>query len=85
MGLLRWFGGMKRSADASADAWILRCPECGREALAREHGVYRAFARSVGKRILGHCSGCGGMRMLACVRDPERAAALRGEGGVVAE
>ncbi len=51
--LLRWTGGY-------APGWILRCTSCGHTGDASKAGIIRIGARSWGKRIVGHCSQCGG-------------------------
>ncbi len=48
--------------------WILSCPACGRWKTLAEAGGVRIGARSVGKRILGYCSGCGGFGMFRLER-----------------
>lgn len=46
------------------DTWLLSCPTCGRWKPLAELGGIRIGAKSIGKRILGHCSSCGTLRMM---------------------
>jgi hypothetical protein len=39
--------------------WVASCPNCGRAKSIWELGGVRYKAASKGKRIRGHCSGCG--------------------------
>lgn len=57
---------------ASAPDWIIECRKCGHWKRAEDVGITRRGARSRGKRVLGRCSGCGKLRWLALVKDPER-------------
>jgi hypothetical protein len=52
-----------------APGWQIRCTKCGRTRDAGKAGLVRLKATSVGKRTLGWCSGCGGLRIIAIERD----------------
>ena len=56
---------MWKKLDLTAD-WQVRCPKCGRNRDVRELGGFRYATRSagIGKRTLGWCRGCRGMRLL---------------------
>jgi len=45
--------------------WQVRCPSCGRTKRGGETGMIRiASRRSIGKRVLGYCNKCSGMKFL---------------------
>lgn len=54
-----------------APDWQIRCPKCGKARDAGEAGFVRVKASSIGKRVLGRCSGCRRLRMLVVERKPK--------------
>ena len=51
-----------------APGWQIRCTTCGRTRDAGKAGLVRVKAASAGKRMLGWCSGCRRLRILAAER-----------------
>jgi hypothetical protein len=51
-----------------APGWQLRCTKCGHTGDAGRAGLVRIGAWSAGKRTLGVCSKCKGLRLLAVER-----------------
>jgi translation initiation factor 2 beta subunit (eIF-2beta)/eIF-5 len=54
----RWADDMR----AESQAWMLRCTGCGASRSVWDLGGIRWKAASVGKRTVGYCSHCGGIR-----------------------
>jgi len=66
----RFFGRLGEDIARESREWMIRCDACGRErSLWSAGGVrYKAFGK---KRTLGHCSGCGGLRVMT-IYHPEK-------------
>jgi hypothetical protein len=56
---------------AESESWKIRCLGCGASKSVWEVGGVRWKAKSRGKRMLVHCSQCGGLRMAAVERVQE--------------
>ena len=52
-----------------APGWRISCPKCGRSKPLAKAGAVRIGARSISKKVLGWCSGCGWLRWLKVTRD----------------
>ena len=56
------------------DKWQVRCPTCGRTKKLEEVGGKRVASRwSKGKRTLGRCSRCDGLKWMIIEPQPEPA------------
>ena len=66
--LLVILNALLRRTGGHAPGWQFRCTKCGRTRDAAEAGVVRIGAASVGKRVLGYCSGCHRFRLIALER-----------------
>jgi len=65
-----------RRTGGYAPDWQFRCSKCNRTRDAAEAGVVRIGAASVGKRVLGYCSGCHQFRLIRLERKASPPAAL---------
>lgn len=61
---------LRRMGVDPAPNWYGRCTGCGGEATAESVGIVRIGARSRGKRVLGRCSACGGLKWIELYRKP---------------